>query len=77
MGEFHRNRVIVNEWDIWYVIQRGMNVGIAWLWYDASNLDGRPGRARQNLLEKASSNPATRGKGGDWLDVVLAWRWQW
>ncbi|MBI4527422.1 MAG: hypothetical protein HY695_26815 [Deltaproteobacteria bacterium] len=72
-NQFHRNRIILNEWDMWYVIQRGMNVGLALLWYDASNLRSGNGRAQENLLE---TNSTTSGKGGDWLDVILAWRWQ-
>jgi hypothetical protein len=71
--EFKRARVLVREWDLWYVIQRGMNVGLVFYWYDDSNLRSGRGRSQENLLDKSTS---TAGKGGDWLDVILAWRWQ-
>ena len=38
LNQFHRNRILLREWDLWYVIAPRMNVGINVLWYDASNL---------------------------------------
>ncbi|MBI4524607.1 MAG: hypothetical protein HY695_12435 [Deltaproteobacteria bacterium] len=72
--QFSRNRILMREFDIWYVIQRGMNMGVTFWWYDAANLRTGQGRSQEALLEKTST---TVGKGGDWLDIILAWRWQW
>jgi hypothetical protein len=42
--QFHRNRILVREWDIWYFIQNRMSVGAAFLWYDVSNIrEASPG----------------------------------
>ncbi len=38
-GDFHRNRILLREWDLWYYIAPRMSVGGSVLWYDASNLD--------------------------------------
>jgi hypothetical protein len=58
-GEFHRNRVILREWDLWYFIAPRMSIGGSVLWYDAANLtstvqenldirsDGVPGRGKR------------------------------
>ncbi|MGH7875864.1 MAG: hypothetical protein ACREQO_27045, partial [Candidatus Binatia bacterium] len=37
-GDFHRSRVLLREWDLWYFIAPRMSVGTSFLWYDASNL---------------------------------------
>jgi hypothetical protein len=73
--QFHRNTVLLREWDLWYVIAPRMNVGINVLWYDAKNLDNRPNQAAQNLgICKAVTNCAL-GIGGNWVDVFLNWRY--
>ena len=43
--QFHRNRILLREWDIWYFIAPRMSVGVNTLWYDASNL--RNGRTKR------------------------------
>jgi hypothetical protein len=73
---FNRNTILLREWDLWYFITTRMSVGVSWLWYRATNL---PLAAQFNLGLKSKSsllaNP-NQGKGGDWLDVNLAWRWR-
>jgi hypothetical protein len=78
--QFHRNRVLLREWDMWYVIAPRMSTGINILWYDASNLDNRVGQAGYNLglCNKVNGGATTNcrpGKGGDWVDVMLNWRY--
>jgi hypothetical protein len=78
-GAFSRNRILLREWDLWYVIAPRMNVGINVLWYDASNLRHTANQAAHNLgicktseLGTASCRP---GLDGDWVDVHLNWRY--
>ncbi len=76
--QFHRNRILLREWDIWYFIAPRMSVGLSVLWYDASNLRNGPNNAAHNLgVCKTPVNAATcrSGIGGDWTDVHLNWRY--
>ncbi|MGE5306746.1 MAG: hypothetical protein ACM3TN_25860 [Alphaproteobacteria bacterium] len=78
-GEFQRARLLLREWDLWYFVAPRMSVGVNWLWYDASNL--RTGRysAGANLgifNGNCANTTACAGKGGDWMDVFLNWRYQ-
>jgi len=67
-GVMRRNRITVNEWDLWYFFLPSKSVGISFLWYDAKNL---PAAAQTNLnIRKTASGV----KGGDWVDVVLGLR---
>ena len=81
LNQFHRTRVLLREWDLWYVIAPRMSAGINVLWYDASNLRNGANQAAQNLgICKASTRSinATNcrsGIGGDWVDVFLNWRY--
>jgi hypothetical protein len=73
-GQFHRNRILLREWDLWYVIAPRMNVGVNVLWYDAANLRSTRNQAAHNL--GVCDNPPCRpGSGGDWVDVFLNWRY--
>ena len=77
-AQFHRNRILLREWDFWYVIASRMNVGINVLWYDASNLSNQRNQAAHNL--GVCNTPVTTancrsGIGGDWVDVLLNWRY--
>ena len=47
--QFHRNTILLREWDLWYVIAPRMNVGVNWLWYDATNLRNGANQAAHNL----------------------------
>jgi hypothetical protein len=80
LTQFHRNRILLREWDMWYVIAPRMNVGINVLWYDAANLRNGANQAAHNLdvCKTPNVTPATgcrNGKPGDWIDVMLNWRY--
>ena len=67
-GDFHRNRIILNQWGIAYFFAPRMSVLANVLWYDASNL---PSAAQENLGIRRN---AVAGKGGDWVDGSLTLR---
>jgi hypothetical protein len=73
-GEFSRNRILLREFDIWYVLMNRMSIGANWLWYDASNLRTGLDEAQHNL--GCSSGAGSRGKGCDWVDFSITWRYQ-
>jgi hypothetical protein len=86
MAEFHRSRIMLREWDVWYFIAPRMSVGASFLWYDASNLRNGRNNAAHNLgicssndiaITVAGFGPCRSGIGGDWLDVMLNWRYTW
>jgi hypothetical protein len=68
-GEFHRSHVILREWDLWYFIAPRMSIGASFLWYDASNLTAE---VQENLDIR---NNGVAGRGGEWVDVFLNWRY--
>jgi hypothetical protein len=55
LAQFHRNRILLREWDLWYFIAPRMSVGTSVLWYDAANLrNGRnQGGAQLGYLRHA------------------------
>jgi len=76
LAQFHRTRILLREWDLWYVIAPRLNVGVNVLWYDASNLtNGRNGAAHNlgicNTPNVTSTTGCRNGIGGDWVDVFL------
>jgi len=79
-GQFHRETLILNEWDIAYFIMPRMSVLFNLLWYNASNLrvnnTGSSG-ACYNLGICSSGSGYRTGKGGDWVDGSITWRYQW
>jgi hypothetical protein len=75
-GQFNRNRVLLREWDVWYVLAPRMSIGANWLWYDASNLRVGRGQACDNLDLCGSSGTGRVGKSGDWVDWFVTWRYQ-
>jgi len=80
LGQFHRNRILLREWDLWYFIAPRMSMGINVLWYDAANLGNQVNQAGYNLglCSKTGIGNTTdcrRGAGGDWVDVMLNWRY--
>ena len=63
----------MREWDLWYFIAPAMSVGVNFIWYDASNLTaGRGATAQNQIFNKANARP---GGGGDWVNVILNWRY--
>jgi hypothetical protein len=80
LPQFHRNRILLREADLWYFVAPRMSIGVNWLWYDASNLDNRANQAGHNLnqCERIGATAATNcrvGKGGDWHTLFLNWRY--
>jgi hypothetical protein len=75
LGEFHRNRILLREGDIWYFIAPRMSIGTSVLWYDASNLRVGANQAAHNLGVCKNQGNCRPGKGGDWVDVHLNWRY--
>lgn len=78
--QFHRSRILLREWDLWYVLAPRLNVGVNVLWYDASNLNNAVNGAAQNLgfcnRVTATTTNCRSGAGGDWVDVFLNLRMQ-
>lgn len=69
-AQFRRNRVLVRELDFVYHFRPALNLLLGWRWYDASNV---PTTAQPTL--GCSNNLLTRaGKGCDWHDVALRFR---
>jgi len=71
-GQFHRERVLLREWDLWYFVAPSMSVGANFRWYDASNLRNGAGQAQDQIFNKENARP---GAGGDWVNVTLNWRY--
>ena len=72
-----RNRVLLREWDIFYFFAPRASVGIQVLWYDAANLPAGTASApgTQFNLGKAKRGFEIPGKGGEWVDTYLNFRW--
>jgi len=79
LNQFHRNRIMLREWDLWYFIAPRMSVGMNVLWYDASNLRNGRNQAAHNLgvcsTGEIAGGGCRTGIGGDWVDVFLNWRY--
>src|SRR4029077_8868052 len=77
-GEFHRDRIMLREWDLWYFIAPRMSVGLNVLWYDASNLRAGFNQAANNLgicnrIGATTTSTCRTGIGGNWTDAMLNW----
>ncbi len=79
-GQFHRNRILLREWDLYYFVAPRMSVGASLLWYDAANLVANRNAAAHNLgicsSGKIASGGCRPGIGGDWVDGMLNFRYQ-
>jgi hypothetical protein len=80
VSQFHRNTVLLREWDLWYFLAPRMSFGVNLLWYNAANLGNGVGQAGYNLglCDKVNGGNTTNcrsGKGGDWVDVMVNWRY--
>jgi hypothetical protein len=80
LPQFHRNRILLREADIWYFVAPRMSVGVNWLWYDASNLRNGANQAAHNLgvcdtPNVTNTTGCRNGKGGDWQTLFLNWRY--
>jgi hypothetical protein len=74
-GQFHRNTILLREWDIFYVLAPRMNFGAHFLWYDASNLRTNGALANQAAQNLGVCSNCRPGQGGDWVDVLVSWRY--
>jgi hypothetical protein len=79
-GQFHRNRILPREWDLFYFVAPRMSIGTHIIWYDASNLQNGRNNAAHNLgvCDTPRVTVATgcrSGIGGDWVDVMLNFRY--
>ena len=79
-GQYRRVRVLLREWDLWYVIAPRMSVGANVLWYDSSNLRSTFNNAANNLglchrVNNTTTTNCRVGGGGNWTDVMLNWRY--
>jgi len=80
-GQFHRDRILLREWDLFYFVAPRMSIGTHVLWYDASNLRNDFNQAGNNLglckrIAPGSTTTNCRsGFGGDWVDVMLDFRY--
>jgi hypothetical protein len=78
-GQFHRDRILLREWDIYYFLAPRMSIGASLLWYDASNLNNAVNGTAHNLNICHRVTPATTncrsGVGGDWVDGMLNFRY--
>jgi hypothetical protein len=78
LAQFHRNRILLNEWDLWYFIAPRMSMGVNVMWYDASNLRNGTNNAAHNLgicKTPVNATNCRSGIGGDWVDVFFNWRY--
>ena len=80
-GQFHRDRILLREWDIYYFVAPRMSVGASLLWYDASNLRNDVNQAGHNLnlcnrVGATGTTDCRSGFGGDWVDGMLNFRYQ-
>jgi hypothetical protein len=69
-GQFHRNTIILREWDLWYFIAPRMSIGGGVWWYNASNLTTT---VQKNL---GVNKNGRSGGGGSWTDGNLNFRYQ-
>jgi hypothetical protein len=70
-GQYHRNTVILREWDLWYFVAPQMSFGVNWMWYGAKNLTTGPGSNQEAIFGRSGRE----GSGGDWVNVLLNWRY--
>ena len=73
-SQFHRNRIILNEWGVAYFFAPRMSVLSTLYWTDASNLRTGAGNACANLGICNAAGVGRPGKGGDWLDGSITLR---
>jgi hypothetical protein len=89
--QFHRNRILLREWDIWYVLMNRMHIGASLLWFDAANVrvassatsTGSSGIQGSNNVSRnlgcASSHQKALerpGRGCDFVNFSITWRYQ-
>ena len=78
--QYHRNTVLLREWDLWYVLAPRMNIGVNILWYNADNIGNQVNQAGYNLglcskIGGTNNTNCRNGASGDWVDVFFNWRY--
>jgi hypothetical protein len=73
-SQFHRNRIILNQWGLAYFFAPRMSVLTNVLWYNASNLRVGSGQACANLGVCNSAGDGRPGRGGEWVDGSITLR---
>ncbi len=84
ISQFHRNTILLREWDLWYVLAPRLNIGVNVLWYHAANLRQGANQAAVNLgvCNRTATGSTTAsadcrsGQGGGWVDLFLNLRMQ-
>ena len=69
-GEFNNNHLILNQVAAWVFFRSRISAGVIWNHYDAKNIE----TTEQAQLD--IRDPGVAGRGGDWDNVILAFRWE-
>jgi hypothetical protein len=79
LGQFHRSRILLREWDLFYFIAPRMSIGVNVLWYDSSNMGNRTNQAGYQVGKcnktTGSATDCRVGVGADWWTTALNWRY--
>jgi hypothetical protein len=81
INQFHRNRILLREWDLWYFIAPRMSIGVNVLWYDASNVGNLTNQAGYQVGKcnktgvTTTSTDCRVGVGADWWTTAVNWRY--
>jgi hypothetical protein len=67
--QYTSNHTLLRQLGLFYVLQPGLNVGLSWYWYDANKLTTA-------ALQRLDCGNTTNGRGCDWHNVTLSFRWQ-
>jgi hypothetical protein len=73
-GQFHRETLLLREWDLWYFLAPRMSIGVSVLWYNASNVRTGANQAGENLGCFARGSAGTRGASCSWTDASITYR---
>ncbi len=69
-GQYNNNHIILNQLAAWVFFRSRISAGVIWNHYDAKNIE----TSEQEELEIRKTGVV--GKGGDWDNVILAFRWE-
>lgn len=76
----NRSSTLLREWDLWYFIAPRMSMGVNLLWYQSSNLaNTRTGTGYAlgicKRISSSSTDCSRNNFTGDWVDMMLNWRY--
>jgi len=69
-GEYNNNHLILNQLAVWWFMRARISAGVIWNHYDAKNI------VTDEQVDLEIRDPGVAGKGGDWDNVILAFRWE-